>query len=73
MNDSNSSLNVPTGLYWKGKNTEVDRVALPFQTIEIINESRKPEKKRYNVPTKIDTSWYNRLIWGKQIYHGVTP
>jgi len=29
---------LPTGLYWKGKKTEVDRVVLPFQTIETINE-----------------------------------
>ena len=29
-----------TGLYWQGKKTEVDRIVLPFQTIETINESR---------------------------------
>ncbi len=27
-------------LLWPGKRTEVDRVALPFQRIEIVNESR---------------------------------
>lgn len=25
---------MPTGLYWQGKKTEVERIVLPFQTIE---------------------------------------
>ena len=28
--------NIPTGLYWQGKRTEVERIFLPFQTIETI-------------------------------------
>lgn len=32
--------NMPTGLYWQGKKIEVERIVLPFQTIETINESR---------------------------------
>lgn len=32
------AVDMPTGLYWKGKKTEVDRVVLPFQTIETIND-----------------------------------
>ena len=29
-----------TGLYWPGKRTEVERVALPFQVVETVNVSR---------------------------------
>jgi hypothetical protein len=36
---------LPTGLYWKGKRTEVERISLPFQTIETINESRAMDKR----------------------------
>ena len=36
---------MPTGLYWKDKKTEVDRVVLPFQTIETINESRATRER----------------------------
>jgi len=70
MNDQYISLNIPTGLYWKGKNTQVERIALPFQTIEIINESSATREKEKDTmfPTKIDTSWYNRLIWGDNKY-----
>lgn len=35
----------PTGLYWQGKKTEVERIVLPFQTIETINESRATREK----------------------------
>jgi hypothetical protein len=34
------SQNIPTGFYWQGKKTEVERIVLPFQTIETINEGR---------------------------------
>jgi len=64
---------LPTGLYWKGKKTEVDRVVLPFQTIETINESRATrERERTKGKTWIkdqdDSNWYNRLIWGDNKY-----
>ncbi|MGB9715834.1 MAG: hypothetical protein ACPL1G_05450 [Thermodesulfovibrionales bacterium] len=36
---------LPTGLYWQGKRTEVVRIFLPFQTIEMINESRATREK----------------------------
>jgi len=36
---------MPTGLYWKDKKTEVERIVLPFQTIETINESRATREK----------------------------
>jgi hypothetical protein len=64
---------MPTGLYWKGKKTEVDRVVLPFQTIETINESRATRESEKGTFLKAfrgepDTSWYNRLIWGDNKY-----
>jgi len=64
---------IPTGLYWKGKKTEVDRVVLPFQTIETINESRATRESEKGTFLKAfrgepDTSWYNRLIWGDNKY-----
>lgn len=66
--------NLPTGLYWKGKKTEVERTVLPFQTIETINESRATREKEKSMPllkgvrTKSETTWYNRLIWGDNKY-----
>jgi len=61
---------MPTGLYWKGKKTEVERTALPFQTIETVNESRATREKEKGsfFRTAPDTSWYNRLIWGDNKY-----
>ena len=43
MNDTNNEQELPLGLYWKGKRTTVDRIVLPFQSLEVvetINESR---------------------------------
>jgi len=64
---------MPTGLYWKDKKTEMDRVVLPFQNIETINESRatrEREKTKGRDLFKNDTNsnWYNRLIWGDNKY-----
>jgi len=73
---------MPTGLYWKGKKTEVGRVVLPFQTIETINESRatrdrekiegvsmfKEQEGEYLSVTQAQEGWYNRLIWGDNKY-----
>ena len=36
---------MPTDLYWQEKKTEVERIVLPFQTIETINESRATWEK----------------------------
>jgi len=64
---------MPTGLYWQGKKTEVDRIFLPFQTIETINESRATrEKEKLKGPdifkTETGEAWQNRLIWGDNKY-----
>ena len=47
----------PTGLYWKGKRTEVDRIVLPFQTIETINESRATREKEKGTFSSFKTNW----------------
>ena len=62
-----------TGLYWKDKREEVDRVVLPFQTIEVINESRATREKEKDTfiqesKNKKEPGWYNRLIWGDNKY-----
>jgi adenine specific DNA methylase Mod len=65
--------NIPTGLYWQGKRTEVERISLPFQTIETINESRATREKEKDtllrgLKKKEDPVWHNRLIWGDNKY-----
>jgi len=64
---------MPTGLYWQGKKAEVERIILPFQTIETINESRATrEKEKKTGPDmfkeRADDAWRNRLIWGDNKY-----
>lgn len=59
-------------LLWDGKYDEqgrlrpVERVALPFQTIEVINEPR--EKTLLSGMRGEDTGWRNKLIWGDNKY-----
>jgi 16S rRNA G966 N2-methylase RsmD len=65
--------NIPTGLYWQGKRTEVERIFLPFQTIETINESRATREKEKDtllrgLKKKEDPVWRNCLIWGDNKY-----
>ncbi len=75
MPDQNK-INCPTGLYWKDKRTDVDRIILPFQTIETINESRASREKQkaqsrglvFEDQDKYGSNWYNRLIWGDNKY-----
>ena len=67
------SQTMPTGLYWQGKKTEVERIVLPFQTIETINESRATrEIEKLKGPgifkTESGANWRNRLIWGDNKY-----
>lgn len=60
-----------TGLYWPDKRTEVDRVILPFQVVETINESKADrEKVQRDLFTKkaLDDVWRNKLIWGDNKY-----
>ena len=65
-----------TELIWQGKyqndkKTAPVRIALPFQTIETINESSSDRQKRLDslFSEKQETSdWRNRLIWGDKKY-----
>jgi len=61
-----------TGLYWEGKRTDVERISLPFQVIETVNESRATREKEkgtfFEGQQKTDTSWRNKLIWGDNKY-----
>jgi adenine-specific DNA-methyltransferase len=76
MNENSNEKELPLGLYWKGKRTTVDRIVLPFQSleaIETINESRATREKEKGTlfrtdPNAIDVEWRNKLIWGDNKY-----
>ena len=71
INRKNSNEVDRTGLYWPGKKTEVERIILPFQVVETINESKADrEKAQRDLFTKQarDDLWRNRLIWGDNKY-----
>ena len=54
-------------LEWDGKPTQVERISLPFQTVETINESRATRERDsgalFGGGTQ-DATWRNQLIWG---------
>jgi len=59
------------GKYKEGKKVAPVRIALPFQTIETVNESAADREKRLNslFNQKQETGdWRNRLIWGDKKY-----
>lgn len=57
-------------LFWNGRKEDVTNVALPFHSIEHIDEPRKEEKKQGDMVEMFDTrgrqlkGWTNKLIWG---------
>ena len=55
-------------LEWDGKPKQVERISLPFQTVETINESRatreRDEGSLLRGDGMRDDSWRNLLIWG---------
>ncbi|MBL7119304.1 MAG: site-specific DNA-methyltransferase, partial [Dehalococcoidia bacterium] len=68
-----------TELVWPGKSTQVERVALPFQVVETINQSRAtreqtpmlaglPAPPLFEGQSTADASWKNKLIWGENKY-----
>jgi len=74
-----NTYDLPLGLYWKNKRTQVDRIVLPFQSLEIIetiNESRATREKEKDSFFKTDPNevlnelkgWRNKLIWGDNKY-----
>ena len=54
-------------LFWNGRNEQVTNAALPFHSIEHIDE---PRQEVEHAPTMFDTKgrqlqgWTNKLIWG---------
>lgn len=54
-------------LEWDGKPEQVERVSLPFQTVETINESRATRERDAGSLFQADATsdrWRNQLIWG---------
>ena len=55
-------------LEWEGKATQVERLALPFQTVETINESRATRERDWEGSllggVGRHDGWRNQLIWG---------
>lgn len=56
------------GKYKDGKKVTPVRIALPFQTIETINESNAEREKQQGLSFEQKTEWRNRLIWGDKKY-----
>ena len=63
-----------TELIWDGKYKDRKkqgpvRIALPFQTIETVNESTQDRRRNLELfANGRDTEWRNRLIWGDKKY-----
>src|SRR5215472_8144892 len=57
------------GKYVDGKKQSPVRVALPFQTIETVNESAADRQRTLELfSAGRETEWRNRLIWGDKKY-----
>src|SRR5256885_10794046 len=57
------------GKYVDGKKQSPVRVALPFQTIETVNESAADRRRNLELfSSGRETEWRNRLIWGDKKY-----
>ncbi|GIW67960.1 MAG: site-specific DNA-methyltransferase [Candidatus Parcubacteria bacterium] len=64
-NNRNQSID-KTELVWPGKRKEVERVELPFQTIETINLPRGVRQEEL-FGAGSEEGWKNRLIWGDNL------
>ena len=59
---------------WPGKGAEAERVSLPFQTIERVNDVRRsregqpPLGRAADIPASWPGDWRNKLIWGDNKY-----
>jgi hypothetical protein len=60
----------PLGKYDEhGRHVAPLRVALPFQTVETVNESAQYRQRSLQLgPSFRDEQWQNRLIWGDKKY-----
>src|SRR5437867_3692978 len=57
------------GKYKDGKKQGPVRIALPFQTIETVNESAQDRQRTLEMFAQgRETEWRNRLIWGDKKY-----
>jgi len=57
------------GKYKDGKKQGPVRVALPFQTVETVNESAQARRRTLELfAAGRETEWRNRLIWGDKKY-----
>lgn len=57
------------GKYVGGKKTSPVRIALPFQTIETVNESVAERQRNLDLfASGREAGWRNRLIWGDKKY-----
>ncbi len=57
------------GKYKDGKKQGPVRIALPFQTIETVNESVQERQRSLELfSTGRESEWRNRLIWGDKKY-----
>src|SRR5712692_7056176 len=57
------------GKYKDGKRVAPLRVALPFQTVETVNESAQQRQKAMDLfSAGRNSEWRNRLIWGDKKY-----
>ena len=57
------------GKYVDGKKQSPVRVALPFQTVETVNESAVDRQHSLELfSSGRQTEWRNRLIWGDKKY-----
>ena len=57
------------GKYIDGKRQGPSRIALPFQTVETINESAAERQRNLDLfSSGRQTDWRNRLIWGDNKY-----
>src|SRR5713101_8079812 len=57
------------GKYKDGKKVAPVRIALPFQTIETVNESAQERQRALDLfASRRETEWRNRLIWGDKKY-----
>src|SRR5712664_4063150 len=57
------------GKYKDGKKQGPVRIALPFQTIETVNESAQDRRRTLELfASGRDAEWRNRVIWGDKKY-----
>ena len=57
------------GKYKDGKKQGTVRIALPFQTIETVNETAQERQRSLELfSTGRESEWRNRLIWGDNKY-----